>query len=41
MAVFTEPAIAPIEQLELLKEHRLTIIDEPRALSELNQVIFK
>lgn len=40
MAVFTKPAITPIEQLELLKERGLTIIDEPRSLCFLEAVSF-
>lgn len=40
MAVFTKPAITPIEQLELLKDRGLIIIDEPRSLCFLQAVSF-
>lgn len=40
MAVFTKPAITPIEQLELLKKRGLTIIDESRSLCFLEAVSF-
>jgi abortive infection bacteriophage resistance protein len=40
MAVFTKPAITPIEQLQLLKKRELLILDEHNALCFLNTVSF-
>ena len=40
MAVFTKPAITPLEQLELLKKRGLTIIDGTRSLCFLEAVGF-
>lgn len=40
MAVFTKPAITPVQQLHLLKQRGLTILDESRALCFLEAVSF-
>ncbi len=40
MAVYTKPAISPLEQIELLKKRGLTILDESRAICFLEAVSF-
>ena len=40
MAIFTKPAISPMQQLELLKQRGLIILEESRALRFLEVVSF-